>query len=242
MACQDCVNSCYCAVAGADASVAVTGNGSSVTPYSVRAKLSTVGGNALSLQPDGLYASQNAGLPAFSNATRPSSPAVGYTIYNTDSRTNEIFYGGSTGWSKPWGMPWGVIGVAAMQNTTLNGTSETNILNASIAFTAKANRWIKISGGGLLANGIVSFCYLRARRNGTLVGISTDVTSPAEPNNDAEAWTNLTLVTADSPPAGSTTYTMTIQVQASSGGLVLDCGSTRWQMIVEDIGPNGNPA
>lgn len=99
MSCQDCTDTCGCAVGAGDGSIAVTGNGSASSPYAVRARVSTQSDNALSLRGDGLYISSSTAMASggtivCTSSTRPSH-ADGRRIFETDTDRTLISNGGA---------------------------------------------------------------------------------------------------------------------------------------------------
>jgi hypothetical protein len=95
MSCQDCSDTCGCAVGAGDGSIAVTGNGSAATPYAVRTRLSGQPDNALSILGDGLYISSvtamaSGGTIVCTSSTRPAG-SDGRRIFETDTDRTLVY-------------------------------------------------------------------------------------------------------------------------------------------------------
>lgn len=110
MSCQDCSDTCGCAIGAGDGSISVTGNGSATTPYAVRARLSGQVDNALSLLGDGLYISSvtamaSGGTIVCTSSTRPPG-AEGRQIFETDTNRLLVHYDGAWHGQGSAGRPW----------------------------------------------------------------------------------------------------------------------------------------
>ena len=181
----------------------------------------------------------------------PSSPVEGMTVYDKGLDTLLVYTGSN--WRQPWSMPWGVVkGTAGgtslygfvryTSNQTITGNTTADLTNATLTFTAVANRLYKITGMADFTHTASSTVgSLLVNLDGTTIGVQTiAITTPvAGGANDRMAIINqVTTLTA-----GSHTIKLQATTPTSPGNLTVG-GSTVVPTIfvVEDIGPAGVPA
>lgn len=236
MSCQACGSSCSCAVGGS-ASVAVTGNGSATSPYNVALKISGAAGNNLAMNPDGVYASASAGLPAYTTAGRPASPAVGFMYYDTTLQTIMVYTAAGVGYTKPWGLPWGRVayGQAATQGTPTAGGLD---VVSGVSFTAVTNRQyeIRVTVHNYSSGPANALHYeVWNASNTPLMGITNIAGAALTPQETAAA-------SASKPWAGSGAQTWKLRVVsvAGTGTASFFSDSLRTtNLAVYDVGPAG---
>ena len=180
------------------------------------------------------------------SGTRPSSPPEGMTIYETDTDKMLTYVSATTGWVPPCNKPWGVVtatsggtsGYGYCRITTAQngvGTSATDVTNATVTFTAVANRLYRVTASAdLLQAATATEGQIQLLVDGTAyatsrIGITTT-------DRFAVIATVLTL------SAGS--HTLKLQAQAiSSGTLNIQAATNAPIMLaIEDAGPVGAPA
>lgn len=167
-------------------------------------------------------------------ATRPASPFVGQTIYETDTGQWYVYYGATTTWKKPWQMPWGVQGTPAVPTTAQTGISAiTDLTGASVTFTAVANRYYRISGRCRVTKTTgVGAVTLSIRNGATVIQEATAGMDITNINVGELAVLCIYTVTA-----GSTTVKLSLASTTASVDTFTD--STRpTTLVVEDIGPS----
>lgn len=176
-----------------------------------------------------------------SSTSRPTGAARfnGLAIFETD--TNKFLIWNGIRWDPPWNQPWGLL---AMIQRTVDagpvGTTEAIIANMSITYTMIANRRIKAtwegntsSAAGSAANNI---SRIRVTDNGNplCVGHSWNLAP--------DYWASLQCQAFFTPTAGVHTYDSRLMM--FGGGSVWGIGrpESPMSLVLEDIGPNGNPA
>lgn len=181
------------------------------------------------------------------SATRPTGTALydGLTIYETDTNETLVYYATPAQWRRPWRMPWGVVGQA---NVTANQTgiaaTVTDLTGLSITWTAVANRRYRATFNG-------TFQVATGAANDTFVLAYTDNGTPTTFHQHALVFPTTsyqhigTVLTAIETgiAAGSTTRKLRYNRFTGTGTGTLAASSVEpAQFIIEDIGPNGNPA
>lgn len=140
MSCSDCSDTCGCAIGAGDGSVAVTGNGSTASPYSVRARVSSQSDNALSLRGDGLYISSSTAMASggtitCTSTTRPAG-VEGRRIYETNTRRTLIYSNGAWRGERATSQPANQYRGVYFESPSSAATSATVIDNAASILTA----------------------------------------------------------------------------------------------------------
>lgn len=187
-------------------------------------------------------------------ATLPAAPPQGTEAYVTDAgvpsgavapqvagRPNAPgLYVFDARWDPPWNLPWGVMGYASNPSNQGSVTAEVDATGLSVAFTAVANRRIKITLGWLAEASTGAGDILVARiKEGATELARQDVLQSATASTQGGGSTLIALVT---PSAGAHTYKATWQ-RLGSGNLTVAASATSpFYLLVEDIGPNGQPA
>lgn len=241
MACGSCDDQCYCAIGAGDTSIAVTGNGGGDLPYAVRVRRSAQTDNQIQMLGDGLYVASNAaasgGLIIATSSTRPS-PTNGRTVWETDTYKLQTYTTSTTGWKAPWNLPWGRV--AHMSYATSMSTSSTTGAAFSpaftVSFTAVANRYYRVS------------CFLPLTHNtpgahaSVIVIRGTGITGTEIMGTAVVAypWNNANLSAIVSESAGTVSYTVNWYTNT---GIVTtnNAAAQPALLLVEDVGPSGNP-
>lgn len=174
------------------------------------------------------------------SGTHPSSPAVGDSIYETDTGFFKQWVGATDGWCFPWGSPWGRIADAQVTANQGSITTIVDLTSATVTFTALANRRYHI--------------YAQCLPQSTVADDSVSLSITDGSNNvlnrqdsgaihTATTPTQLQCQALVNPGAGSVTYKLRMNRAAGSGTVTNNAVATiPTFIIVEDIGPAGNPS
>lgn len=184
------------------------------------------------------------------STTRPSSPPEGMTIYETDTDRMLVYTSATTGWVPPWNKPWGVVttssggtsgyGYVKLTSSAQTGigSSATDITNATVTFTAVANRLYRITAQADLIGTTLSVGQLQVIIDGTA---SASALEPVTGSSGAWQDRSPSITYATTLTAGSHTVKLAASVQA--GSLTVNhATATPTTLIVEDAGPVGAPA
>lgn len=176
------------------------------------------------------------------STTHPSNPSPGDRIYETDTGKELQWQGPNNGWTLPWGVAWGAEGRVTLitastgQTTMANGTAITGF---NVAWSAVVNRRYKITAGCELVPSATTL---------TMVGISIPDTVSTQFNRDEVPNNQLLGITLVSTAvvSGLATTARTTSVNAVSGGTgtmstANFAGTRPAYLVIEDIGPSGNP-
>lgn len=177
------------------------------------------------------------------SSTRPSNPVAGSAIWETDTNKFLIYTTATTGWVPPWNVAWGQTQQAGgFGSVVTSGTTEI-VLHTSTAFTAVANRRIRItsylSGQLSVLNDTFSF---RVRRGTTIAGTLIG-TKNVQCSVGGGYVIPYTFVTTDTTSAGSLQYVLTVVRTGGTGTFTsLADATSDNQILTEDMGPNAAPA
>lgn len=174
------------------------------------------------------------------SSTRPASPVAGTLIFETDTYKLLQYTTATTGWVQPWNMPWGIVGYVSSDTTQGSITTETDLTFATITATYVANRRIRFTfiarfqstvGGDQVA--------IRIKEGAGLVQFQQGLYSTA----NTDGFPLMTTMVA-TPAAGSHTYKVTAARGAGTGtvSMIGGLGTQPNTYLIDDIGPNGNPA
>ncbi len=176
------------------------------------------------------------------STTAPSSPTIGQTYYETDTGELLVYYGSDTGWRRPWNMPWGRVGsaVSTANTTSVNATAK-DVTSLSVTWTALANRYYRTT--------VIIPVFSQFTAGGIVNLHITDNTSPTpitkqSINLDAAAGTDVNIqgfVIESNIATGSATRKARILTTGGSGTVTGNNSTIYPTIVVEDIGPNGNP-
>jgi hypothetical protein len=183
------------------------------------------------------------------SSTHPPSPVAGTLIYETDTNKLLQYTTATTGWQPPWNLPWGIQAAPATAGlvTTSGGTEI--VLSTSTAFTAVANRRLRIhaifTGAASTVNDQFGFTFRRGTTvGGTVTDFGTMQGWNVTTSNSDRIPFNLEAV--DTPPAGSCQYICGVVRRSGTGTFTSTANSTNSAyanyIYVEDIGPNGASA
>lgn len=213
--------------------------------------LTFVAGNVLTASQVNEYLMKQAVIVCDTSFDYPTSPVEGMTVYDKALDTVLIYTGAN--WRQPWAQPWGVVKATAggtsgwgfsryTSNQTITGNTTADLTNATVTFTAVANRLYKITGMADFTHTASSTVgSLLVNLDGTTIGVQTiAITTPvAGGANDRMAVVNQITTLS----AGSHTIKLQGTTPTSPGNLTVG-GSTvvPTVFVVEDVGPAGSPA
>lgn len=166
------------------------------------------------------------GVVVTTSSTRPSSPAVGTVIFETD--TGRVYTWSGSAWVIPY--PLGRVGG---DTATSNSSSFTTIVYPlSATATLLANRRIRVTAIGnpqsSTAAALATLCV--CNNAGTILNQGNRVLSSANTSEEIAVVHELT-----SGAGGSTTFQLGVYANVSS---FLAAGATRLtQLIIDDVGP-----
>lgn len=178
------------------------------------------------------------------SSTRPSSPAVGDKLYETDTGYELTYQGATDTWTPNWRTAWGVaVDTTWTTATSTTSSSFADVTNATLTVPFLANRKYKHT---------ISFAYVSGVANDTLEWAITDsggtakgvITVIAKSQIVANVTESYTLVIEETGAAGgSATRKLRHKRVAGSGTCQTYADASQvasW--IVEDIGPTGAPS
>jgi len=171
----------------------------------------------------------------FTGTSAPSSPSEGDLWYDTTNDDLLAYHG--TQWRKPWTMPWGVQGYAERTSTQSLLAGMNDLTSLSVTYTAIANRRIRITAHAHVNPATNDQTgYLAIRESSTTLNLN-------------QQWLNSSLIAETmivqvviTPTAGSKTYKASFNFNGAATGTLQAASTTPAFILVEDIGPNGNPA
>lgn len=170
------------------------------------------------------------------SSTRPTSPLVGHRIYETDTGNTLLYYGATSQWMKEWDKPWGRVSFTEVTTDIAINVSITSLISSS-SITLRQDRlylvhfFAQLSSYGAGAAMTVQLYFHENTTNratlGSIIIGTTDRYTFARTLHYSPATTNTNIhrLRADSSASGAT-FAGTVAYG---------------QMIIEDIGPNGNP-
>lgn len=169
------------------------------------------------------------------SGTRPSAPAEGLTIYETD--TDRVLTYNGTAWVLPVNVPRGVLGKTVKSDADQTGiTTEADLTGLSVTVTLEASRTIVIEGEVQLAGGTVDMrAFLRVKESTTMLGIDV-ATIPVSSSNAYATGHVRSRPFTSAPSSGSHTYKLTLE---GNGGTARANHSTTSAgfIVVRDEGP-----
>jgi hypothetical protein len=158
--------------------------------------------------------------------TRPSPPATGQHIYETD-----------TGHMRVWdGAAWvglGTVGTPAIKTTNHTGiTTETDVTDLTVTFTAAASRRYRAIVQLELASSAGSATVTLRLKEGSTTLKVVNVVAPTSPGT---VYVTFSYVTSTALSAGSKTW----KVSCTSGvSMAVNASATNQAtLVIEDIGP-----
>lgn len=175
-------------------------------------------------------------------ATSSTLPTVGLwegmAAYRTDDDEFMIYHGSQ--WRKPWRTPWGVVAVSGtVADHTGIGSSFTEVHAGAwrATWTAVANRWYRVTCEGSYRNSDID--------QYTEVALNDLSSNLVERNfhsiNSLVDPYGFHISYVFSPTAGSKTIRLMMRM-SSGAGTTGFFATGQGYILVEDIGPNGNPA
>ena len=207
-------------------------------------------GSVLTAAQVNTYLMKQAVIVCDSTSDYPSSPVEGMTIYDKGADKLLTYTTATTTWKAPWNMAWGVVPATAGGTSSYGyvklvsspqtgiGSSATDITNASVTFTAVANRLYRITAQADLIGTTLSIGQLQAVVDGTA---SASALQPVTGSSGAWQDRSPSITYATTLSAGSHTVKLTANVQ--TGSLTVNhTTATPTTLIVEDAGPAGAPA
>lgn len=183
--------------------------------------------------PAGTCAVQLQGGPTVTAGYLTPAPGVGQRVFLQDMGAGSWLVLGtqSINFQLPWNLPWGYIASTTTSSNVNVGTTSQNF--QTLSFTAVANRRYKASVAGWTWNpGGNTTVEVRLTMNSANIELlSTTTTSP-------EPITGFNVQAISS--AGSQTVSVGYLFVAGTGGS-MNCVNTSAVLMVEDVGPAGNP-
>lgn len=218
------------------ARVAVAANATSITS-----------GNITDLRP---RAAGLAGIRVATSSTRPSSPAEGDFIWETDTDALKHYTTATTGWTPPWNLPWGIQAITTMPALAA-GSAQTMTTTATTLSWGSTNFTVTAT--------------LVANRRYRVVAVIPEVASNAADdtmqaqiyNTTSSVIQNRQLIqlgkvgvahsiTVEAAITGSGSTTFAGQIYRADGTGTLSVSNTSLQsqtvIYVEDVGPSAAPA
>lgn len=179
-------------------------------------------------------------LPRFASTsardTEITAPSSGYGIYldTGDTAEGPQFYNG-TSWRLPWNMPWGFIATGAATSSQTGVSTVADVTSATVTFTAVTGRRYRIVG-----HCVVQQSTSTATSSVIIAdGSNTQIQSWAM-TLTASSFGTANLMVTVTPSAGSVTYKL--RMSATAGTIGTSAAATApATILVEDIGPSGNP-
>lgn len=168
-------------------------------------------------------------------ANLPDAPYKGQRVHVTDRGYDMIYYGATTGWTRPWGEAWGYVdeSLTTAAGITTSSTTET-LLKTSDSFTPGANRRCRVEFQSTAEMPTAGDVFtLRLRHNsaaGTILRserISCPTSAPQQ---------HVTLLGIFTAAAGANTIRYSAQRVAGTGVLGTLAGMDH-AFYIEDIGP-----
>ena len=182
------------------------------------------------------------GYTVCTSGTHPANPSVGDSLFETDTGAALFYVGATDGWQMEWNMPWGLIAApAAVTANQASITAQADLTGLTATYTAVANRKIRVAVIGqyqLTAAGSTDVWQSTIFKDGS------QIQSFSQPVILGSRDSGFQVVAYDSPTAGSHTY------KARGGRGATGLGTYQMSasaavpatIIVEDLGPNGNPS
>lgn len=166
-----------------------------------------------------------------------AAPSAGQGNYQDtgDVAEGPWFYNG-TNWRLPWNLPWGVVGTATGTTSQSGITTVTDLTSLSVTFTAVTGRRYRT---------LVFLPFVVQSTNAATVsvliadGSNTQLQASAE-KFGASDFRSLSASVVETISAGSVTRKARISASAASVGTTLGA-TTPAYILVEDVGPSGNP-
>lgn len=174
---------------------------------------------------------------AAARASALPAPQVGQSTVQTDTMSFLQYVGATDGWQKVWNMPWGLMpnGLASLSTTQSAVGAITDVTGLTLTNTFVANRFTRVT------------VIYRVTKNTTglwSVGVNDGTnTLVVGSNNTADT---IAISGTGTYVVGSTAAAITYKVRltgnATAGTADATASATQpWRILVEDIGPNGNP-
>jgi len=198
------------------------------------------------------YVQKQVVISCDSSADYPDSSTrrEGMAVYDKNADALKLYTTTTTGWVPPWNMAWGVVPATAGGTSSVGyvklttsaqtgiGTGPTDITNATVTFTAVANRLYRVSAQADLIGNTLSVGQLQVLVDGTA---SASALQPVTGSSGAWQDRSPSITYATTLTAGSHTIKLAAGVQ--SGSLTVNhATATPTTLIVEDAGPAGAPA
>lgn len=171
------------------------------------------------------------------SSTRPASPTVGMCIYETDTGNTLYYQSATTGWTPEWNVGWGSVATQVTWSSDTTFTTVADITNATITWTAVANRKYELRlmihsfGSTVPSFNTIAFTdpSNSAKASFAAIVLSATIAGPA-PCSYVESGI----------AAGSTTRKIRGTASAGTGHLYADA-TYLGRLSVFDVGPNGAP-
>lgn len=169
------------------------------------------------------------------------SPVTGMVEYlATNTSAEGLTTRNSAGqWRLPWNMPWGQVARQSFGTQTTAGASSANAdTGSTVTFTAVANRIYKFTYSAARVNLPVSASINLTVTDGAN---AAQVNGPQITTGTTAGDRDINFVWWESPAAGSVTRKLRSASSTATAPVFQQGGWLTW-LVVEDIGPSGNPA
>jgi hypothetical protein len=173
--------------------------------------------------------------------TRPSSPNIGQTFYETDTGELLVYYGATTGWQKPWNMPWGHVASTVITSAT-TGIGPTFVTGSNLNFSVVQNRRYKYTVFGHFYQISLSDSTKVAITNGTGTEYNQVSCLPYANSTTLAAGFSMTWYENAASSAAITRQLRISRQTGSAGAVIFFADATRiGTFVIEDIGPASTP-
>lgn len=204
-------------------------------------------GSVLTASEVNTYLMKQAVIVCDSTADYPASPVEGMTVYDKGADALKVYTTATTTWKAPWNMSWGVVpataggtsswGYVRLTSSAQSGiTSATDITNATVTFTAVANRLYRVQASASLTGSTNGYGQIQVLLDGTAIASGIVGIQTAGGGRDRFAVIDTVFTT--------TSGSKTIKLQGSSDVTmtVNHATATPTNFAVIDAGPAGAPA
>ena len=204
-------------------------------------------GSVLTASEVNAYLMKQAVIVCDSTADYPASPVEGMTVYDKGADSLKVYTTATTCFRAPWNMAHGVVpataggtsgyGFARLVSSPQTGiTSATDITNATVTFTAVANRLYRVMASGSLTGSTSGYGQLQVLLDGNAIASGVVEIQTAGAGRDRFAIIDTVFTTTSGSKVvkvqGSSDVTMTVN----------HATATPTNFAVMDVGPASAPA
>lgn len=172
------------------------------------------------------------------SGTHPASPAVGDSVFETDTGKFLQWQSATTGWTPPWNSDFGNMGSGSTTVTQGGITTIADLTSLTVTFTAIGNRRYKVRGTLFLSNTTATDGFTLTLANGA--GTALQTWQGTSPTANAVA-----IVTPEFVVKGLAAGSQTLKFRLTNvtGGTVASSAGAALvaEITVDDDGSNGVP-